>query len=43
MYVLLWVWVSLAAEGIVLDDYLRYWLFNEEKHTIDHFKKKKGR
>ena len=28
-YVLLWV--PLAATGIILDDYLRYWLFNEEK------------
>lgn len=24
-------WVLLAAVGIVLDDYLRYWLFDEEK------------
>ena len=24
-------WLLLAAVGIVLDDYLRYWLFNEEK------------
>lgn len=24
-------WLVLAAAGIVLDDYLRYWLFGEEK------------
>ena len=24
-------WMALAAVGIVLDDYLRYWLFGEEK------------
>ena len=24
-------WIALAAVAIVLDDYLRYWLFNEEK------------
>ena len=24
-------WILLAAVGIVLDDYLRYWLFGEEK------------
>lgn len=28
-YMLLWIPVSLG--GIVLDDYLRYWLFDEEK------------
>ena len=25
----LWLWISLA--GIVLDDWLRYWLFGEER------------
>lgn len=25
------LWVFLSAVGIVLDDYLRYWLFGEEK------------
>ena len=24
-------WLALAAVAIVLDDYLRYWLFGEEK------------
>lgn len=28
-YILIWMPVSLI--GIMLDDYLRYWLFNEEK------------
>ena len=28
-YIILWIPVSIF--GIVLDDYLRYWLFNEEK------------
>lgn len=28
-FFLLWVWISLA--GIILDDWLRYWLFHEEK------------
>ena len=25
------LWIPVAIFGIVLDDYLRYWLFNEEK------------
>ena len=25
------LWMPLAAAGIILDDYLRYWLFGEEK------------
>ena len=25
------LWVFLAAVGIILDDYLRYWLFGEDK------------
>ncbi|MCI8950651.1 MAG: hypothetical protein HFG49_11535 [Lachnospiraceae bacterium] len=28
-FIVLWIWVALA--GIVLDDWLRYWLFDEEK------------
>ena len=25
------VWVFVAVVGIILDDYLRYWLFKEKK------------
>ena len=34
------IWFVIAHAGIVLDDYLRYWLFKEEKpHYTHKFKK----
>ena len=34
------IWFVIAHAGIVLDDYLRYWLFKEEKpHYTYKFKK----
>ena len=29
------VWIFVAAVGIILDDYLRYWLFKEKKPKYD--------
>ena len=29
------LWIFVAALGIVIDDYLRYWLFNEKKPKYD--------
>lgn len=36
-YMLLWIPISLA--GIILDDYLRYWMFQEEKPSYYLFKR----
>ena len=35
-YILLWIPISLI--GIILDDYLRYWMFQEEKPSYCLFK-----